>query len=102
MSGVSVKLGVAASVSQKMSQAASALAGVATTGSTASRTTVSGNSNAQQTIQRISQSGLRISNALTRDGNNIHSVAKEFSVIDQKIGQGFDGFSDLSGPSKRP
>ena len=100
MSGVSVKLGVAASVSQKVSQAASALASVSATGSTASRTTVSGNSNAQQTIQRTIQSGQRISNALARDGNNIHSVAEEFSAIDQRIGQGFDGFSTLSGPKQ--
>ncbi|MFD2387570.1 TIGR04197 family type VII secretion effector [Enterococcus rivorum] len=27
----------------------------------------------------------RISNALAKDGNNIHSVAQEFEAIDQKI-----------------
>lgn len=98
MSEVSVKLGVAAAASQRMSQAASALASVSTTGNSSSRTTVSGNNNAKSSIQRTVQSGQRISNALARDGNNIHSVAQEFSAIDQKLGQKFDGFSILSGP----
>ncbi|WP_321386390.1 TIGR04197 family type VII secretion effector [uncultured Enterococcus sp.] len=44
--------------------------------------------------------GSQLSDALTRDGNNIHSVAEEFAAIDQQLGKGFDGLTILSGPGK--
>jgi len=98
MSSVDSNLTVAGAASQKFSQAASALNSVSVPATSTGRTNVSGQSGAQSTVQRMSAVGSQISNALTRDGNNIHSVAEEFAAIDQKLGKGFDGLSVLSGP----
>lgn len=100
MGNVDVKLSVASVASQKFSQAASVLNNVMLPTTCVDRTNVSGQSSAQNTIQRMSSVGVQLSNALTRDGNNIHSVAEEFSAIDQKLGKGFDGRMVLSGPGR--
>lgn len=97
---VDSNLTVAGAASQKFSQAASALNSISAPAASAGQTNVSGQSNAQSTIQRMSMVGAQISNALARDGNNIHSVAEEFAAIDQKLGKGFDGLTNLSGPGK--
>lgn len=101
MSGLDVNLTVAESASQKLSQAASALKGASTPTAIASQTNVSGQNNAQNTMQRISAVGQKVSHALTRDGNNIHSVAKDFAAIDQQIGKSFEGLRVLSGSGKK-
>ncbi|MBL1223676.1 TIGR04197 family type VII secretion effector [Enterococcus sp. BWR-S5] len=100
MSNLDVNVTIAGAASQQFSQAASALNSVSLPAASAGQTNVSGQSNAQNTIQRMSVVGQQISNALARDGNNIHSVAEEFAAIDQKLGKGFDGLTILSGPGK--
>lgn len=98
MSSVDSNLTVAGAASQKFSQAASALNSVSVPVVSAGQTNVCGQSNAQSTMQRMGTVGQQISNALARDGNNIHSVAEEFVAIDQKLGKGFKGLTVLSGP----
>lgn len=100
MSNLDVNVTIAGAASQQFSQAASALNSISAPTASSGRTNVSGQSNAQSTMQRMSVVGQQISNALTRDGNNIHSVAEEFAAIDQKLGKGFDGLTVLSGPGK--
>ncbi|MBL1225707.1 TIGR04197 family type VII secretion effector [Enterococcus sp. BWR-S5] len=100
MSGLDVNITVAGAASQKFSQAASALNSVSAPAANVERTTISGQSNAQSTMQRMGTVGSQLSDALTRDGNNIHSVAEEFAAIDQQLGKGFDGLTILSGPGK--
>jgi type VII secretion effector (TIGR04197 family) len=100
MGNLDVNVTIAGAASQQLSQAASELNSVSVLAASSRRTNVSGQSNAQSTIQRMSVVGQQISNALTRDGNNIHSVAEEFAAIDQKLGKGFDGLTVLSGPGK--
>ncbi|MGX7149474.1 TIGR04197 family type VII secretion effector [Enterococcus ureasiticus] len=90
MSEIKSSLTVAASVSEQFSQAASGFSSVNGVTSKAERTTVSGNNNAKNSLTSIHSLGQRISNAIARDGNNIHSVAKEFSLTDQKIKKGFE------------
>lgn len=98
MSTVDSNLTVAGAASQELSQAASALNNASAPTAGAGKTHVSGQSNAQSTMQRIGVVGQQISGALTRDGNNIHSVAEEFAAIDQKLGKSFDGLKILPGP----
>ncbi|MFD1899142.1 TIGR04197 family type VII secretion effector [Enterococcus termitis] len=90
MSGINSSLTVAGGVSAQLSQTASGFSSVNQAVSKAERTTVSGNTNAKNSLASIHSRGQRLSNAIARDGNNIHSVAKEFSSIDQKIKQSFD------------
>ncbi|MGC6767343.1 TIGR04197 family type VII secretion effector [Enterococcus sp. LJL128] len=100
MNGLNVNYTVAGVVSQRLSQAASVLANSSAPTATASKTNVSGNKNAQRCLQRMPASSQAVSNALTRDGNNIHSVSQEFAAIDQKLSKGFDGLSQLPRPGK--
>lgn len=90
MTGIKSSLTVAGSVSAQFSQAASGFSSVNEATNKAERTTVSGNNNAKNSLTSIHSRGQRVSNAIARDGNNIHSVAQEFSVIDQKIKKSFD------------
>lgn len=89
MTGIKSSLTVAESISAQFSQAASGFLSV-NQASKAERTTVSGNNNAKNSLTNLHSRGQRISNAITRDGNAIHSVAKEFSLIDQKIKKDFE------------
>lgn len=90
MSGIKSSVTVAGDVSAQFSQAASGFSSVNEAVSRAERTTVSGNNNAKNSLTSIHSRGQRVSNVIARDGNNIHSVAKEFSEIDQKIKKNFD------------
>lgn len=90
MSGIKSSVTVAGGISAQFSQVASGFSSVNEAVSKAERTTVSGNSNAKNSLVSIHSRGQRVSNAIARDGNNIHSVAKEFSEIDQKIKRSFD------------
>lgn len=80
-----------------MSRAASGLLSVNAPTSLADRTSVSGNTNAKNSLTSVNSRGQRLSNIITRDGDNIHLVAKEFAAIDQKVknyfaGLGLNGF----------
>jgi type VII secretion effector (TIGR04197 family) len=86
--GINSSLSVAGGVSAQMSKAASGLSSVNGATSLANRTTVSGNMNAKNSLTSVHSRGQRLSNAIARDGNNIHSVAKEFAAVDQKINVG--------------
>lgn len=90
MSGIKSSVTVAGDVSAQFSQAASGFSSVNEAVSRAERTTISGNNNAKNSLTSIHSRGQRVSNVIARDGNNIHSVAKEFSEIDQKIKKNFD------------
>lgn len=83
--GINSSLSIAGGVSAQMSKAASGLSSVNAVTSVAERTSVSGNTNAKNSLTSVHSRGQRLSNAIARDGNNIHSVAKEFAEIDQKI-----------------
>ncbi|MGC6768914.1 TIGR04197 family type VII secretion effector [Enterococcus sp. LJL51] len=99
MSEVNSSFSVASSISARLSQVASGFSSVHSVTSLASRTTVTGNTNAKKSISDLYDRGIRISNALAKDGNNINSVAKEFSKIDQNLQKGFEqtSFFDLGG-----
>ncbi|WP_086313632.1 hypothetical protein A5821_001157 [Enterococcus sp. 7F3_DIV0205] len=91
--GVNSSLTVAGGVSSQLSKAASSFTSVNQPTATANRTKVSGNENAKNSLTSVHSRGQRLSNAIARDGNNIHSVAKEFAAIDQKVKSGFDGLT---------
>ncbi|MBP2099020.1 TIGR04197 family type VII secretion effector [Enterococcus rivorum] len=76
---------IAGGISASFSRSASALNAINAPASSANRTTVIGNQQAQKSGLDFGQRLQRISNALAKDGNNIHSVAQEFEAIDQKI-----------------
>lgn len=90
MSGINSSLTVAEGISAQFSQVASGFSSVNEVGTKAERTTVSGNNQAKNSVTRIHDRAQRLSNAIARDGNNIHSVAKKFSQIDQKIKRSID------------
>lgn len=54
------------------------------------QTTVSGNSNAQDIIQKSQSTAQQITEAITTASNNIKSVATEFEAVDQKGSNLFD------------
>jgi type VII secretion effector (TIGR04197 family) len=82
---INSSLSVAGGVSAQMNKAASGLSSVAAAATTANRTSVSGNTNAKNSITAVHSRGQRLANAIARDGNKIHSVAKEFAAMDQKV-----------------
>ncbi|MTD38329.1 TIGR04197 family type VII secretion effector [Erwinia sp. CPCC 100877] len=90
---INSSLSVAGGVSAQMNKAASGLSSVAAAATTANRTSVSGNTNAKNSIAAVHSRGQRLSNVIARDGNNIHSVAKEFAAIDQKVQASISDFS---------
>lgn len=77
---------VAGSVSASFSQSASALNRISVSVSSG-QTNVAGNSAAIQSFSTFQSSLKGISNSVVQAGDNIHSVAKEFERIDQKIAQ---------------
>nr|WP_275950748.1 TIGR04197 family type VII secretion effector [Enterococcus rivorum] len=91
---------VASQVSASMSQAANTLAAINTQPSEAGGTTVNGNTNAKNSIQKANQSVKRLVAAFNKDIDNVHTVAKEFERVDQVIQQkvaALDPFSGLKG-----
>ena len=100
MSDLNIPISVAEAASQKFSQAASILTRISASTSSVRRTNVFGQSIAQSTLQRMNAVGPQVSNALVRDGNNIHSVAAEFVAIDQELGKGFSSVSLPKGLGK--
>lgn len=77
---------IAGDISALFSQSASALNSISVAVS-ASNTNVSGNAPAAQSLNTFQQGLTGLSNSVVSAGNNIHSVAKEFDQIDQKIVQ---------------
>lgn len=57
-----------------------------------SRTTVAGNANAQEVIERVQGTTQKIMEAINSASSNLQSVAEEFAAVDKK---GSDIFSDL-------
>jgi type VII secretion effector (TIGR04197 family) len=78
---------IAGKVSEQMSRAATNLVSGQAPTTLAEKTTVSGNEAAKSSISTLISASTRLSNALTQDGNNLHTVAKEFAEIDQKMAQ---------------
>lgn len=77
---------IAGSASASFSQSASLLNSINVVPTT-SRINVSGNAAAEESISAF-QNGLKqVSTSVVSAGDNIHSVAKEFERIDQKIAQ---------------
>ncbi|MGX7412896.1 TIGR04197 family type VII secretion effector [Enterococcus caccae] len=73
------------SVSARFSQVASEFLSVNEAVHKAERTTVSGNSNAKNSLTSIYSCGQRVSKIIARDNHTIHSLTKESSKMDQKI-----------------
>ncbi|WP_086314928.1 hypothetical protein A5821_002498 [Enterococcus sp. 7F3_DIV0205] len=77
---------IAGGISASFSQSASALNSISVAVS-ASSTNVSGNAPAVQSLNNFQQGLAGLSTSVVSAGDNIHSVAKEFDQIDQKIAQ---------------
>lgn len=77
---------VAGNASTSFSQSASLLNSI-NIASTTSRINVSGNASAEASISNFQNGLKRVSNSVVSAGENIHSVAREFERIDQKIAQ---------------
>lgn len=90
MSETKSSLTVAGVISARFNHTVRGFSSVNKTTCKAEHTTLSGNNNAQNSLTSIHSRGQRIANAITRDGNHIHSKAQEFSLIDQTIKQPFD------------
>lgn len=78
--------GIASSVSTSFSQSASALNRIRVSVSSG-QINVAGNSPAIQSFTSFQASLKGVSTSVVQAGDNIHSVAKEFERIDQKIAQ---------------
>ncbi|MBO0423644.1 TIGR04197 family type VII secretion effector [Enterococcus plantarum] len=79
-------ISIAGGVSASFSLSASALNSISVSVSSG-QTNVTGNSAAIQSFSTFQSSLKGISNSVVQAGNNIHSVAKEFERIDQRIAQ---------------
>lgn len=77
---------VAGGVSASFSQSASVLNSISVSISSC-QTNVAGNSTAVQSFSTFQSSLKGVSTSVVQAGDNIHSVAKEFERIDQKIAQ---------------
>jgi len=77
---------IASGVSASFSQSASALNRISVSVS-AGQINVDGNSTAVQSVTSFQFCLQNVSNSVVKAGDNIHSVAKEFEHIDQKIAQ---------------
>lgn len=77
---------VAGGVSASFSQSASVLNSISVSISSG-QTNVAGNSTAVQSFSTFQSSLKGVSTSVVQAGDNIHSVAKEFERIDQKIAQ---------------
>jgi len=77
---------IASGVSASFSQSASALNHISVSVS-AGQINVAGNSTAVKSVTSFQSSLKNVSNSVVKAGDNIHSVAKEFEQIDQKIVQ---------------
>ncbi len=53
------------------------------------QTTISGNINAQEAIQQAQETARQVAEAVTAASSNLQSVAEEFQVLDQQVGQNF-------------
>ncbi|MBO0438886.1 TIGR04197 family type VII secretion effector [Candidatus Enterococcus ikei] len=90
MSEVNSSLIAASDVSSRFNKVASGFSSINAATIKAERTTVHGNTNAKNSLARFHSRGQRLANVVARDGNYIHSVAKEFNLIDQKIEKNFN------------
>ncbi|WP_207696178.1 hypothetical protein DOK67_0002092 [Enterococcus sp. DIV0212c] len=90
MSEVKSSLNAASDVLARFNQVANGFSSINAATVKAERTTVHGNTNAKNSLSRLHSRGQRIANVVARDGNYIHSVAKEFNLIDQKIEKNFN------------
>ncbi|GGC74638.1 TIGR04197 family type VII secretion effector [Enterococcus wangshanyuanii] len=77
---------IAGNVSASFSQSASMLNSISIS-VTSSSTNVSGNTPAMKTLNEFQRGLKELSSSVVSAGDNIHSVAKEFDRIDQRIVQ---------------
>lgn len=98
MGQVKSTLSVASQQADRMSQASNKLASVQHSGSEASRTTITGNTNAGQTIQKAQQVIQSLVTSFNGDIANITSVASEFARIDQEQSNTFNPIEELRLP----
>lgn len=98
MSQVKSTLSIASQQANRMSQPSNKLTSVQHSGSEASRTTITGNTNAGQTIQKAQQVIQSLVTSFNGDISNITSVASEFARIDQEQSSTFNPIEDLRLP----
>jgi len=98
MGEIKSSVSIAGNVSLKFSQAASELTALQEPAALAERTNTAGNTVAKSSGAQVASLLHQVADALVKDGNNIHSVAKEFAAIDQNIKQQFDAITFLSNP----
>ncbi|MDA9470882.1 TIGR04197 family type VII secretion effector [Enterococcus sp. 5H] len=88
--GVKSSTTVAGSVSASFSKSASALNSINASTSVASRTNVSGNETAKTSTSNYGKGLQQLSTSIVSAGDAIHTVAKDFSKIDQQASQQFE------------
>lgn len=98
MGQVKSTFSVASQQADRMSQASNKLASIQASGSEASQTTIIGNTNAGQTIQKTQQAIQSLVTSFNGDISNITSVASEFARIDQEQSNTFNPIEDLRLP----
>lgn len=87
--GVKSSLSIASGISSSLSKAANQLNSITGSTSTASQTNVMGNEKAKATAVTMKNDINIVAKSIVSAGNNIHSVAKDFSEIDLKAAQQF-------------
>ncbi|MEI5994599.1 TIGR04197 family type VII secretion effector [Candidatus Enterococcus mansonii] len=87
--GVKSSLSVAGNVSTSFSQSANALNNVKRATNIATRTNVSGNEIAKETVTTFEKDLKQLATSIVSAGKNIHSVAKDFSEIDLNAAKQF-------------
>lgn len=78
-------LSIAGNISASFTQSATALNSVQSATNIASKTNVAGNIQAQAAINQYEQGLKQLSASILSAGNQPHSVAKDFSQIDQQV-----------------
>jgi type VII secretion effector (TIGR04197 family) len=101
MTEVTIKMSVASATAARMSQAANALSAIQAPSVNAGQTTVTGNTNAQATIQQTTQALNNIVSAFNADISKITTVANEFARVDAEQAETFNAFDAVSPLGRR-
>lgn len=98
MNNVKSTFSIASQQADRMSQASNKLGSIQHSDSEASQTTITGNTNAGQTIKKAQQSIQSLVASFNGDISNITSVASEFARIDQEQSNTFNPIEELRLP----
>ncbi|WP_321383960.1 TIGR04197 family type VII secretion effector [uncultured Enterococcus sp.] len=96
MTELNSKMSVASATAAQLSQAANTLSAIQAPSIAAGQTTVTGNTNAQQTIKQTAEALTTIVAAFNADIGKITTVASEFARVDAERAEAFNAFDAVN------